>query len=161
MPRTSPLPLTLPVRRAKGAARAQDGHRGGYTLLEVLVALAILAIALPVLLGLRNWDVNLRHHARQLTLATLLAQEKLHESDARGFPPLGDQHGEFTQAPLGLTPLEEHDGRVPGFRWTQSILPTPLQHVREITIRVFWPHGTREESMEVHSYVFFEPPTTP
>ncbi|MBU6434260.1 MAG: prepilin-type N-terminal cleavage/methylation domain-containing protein, partial [Nitrospirae bacterium] len=49
----------------------------GFTLLEVLIALGILALALPILLGLRNWDLDLHARANELTTATILAQEKL------------------------------------------------------------------------------------
>jgi len=147
-------------RNTEPPSLTNPGSAFGYTLLEVMIAITILAIALPVLLGLRNWDVNLRHHARQLTLATLLAQEKLHEAQALGFPPLGEQQGDFTHAPLGLRQREDDHDRAPGFRWTQTILSTPLQRVREIHIRVFWPSGTREEFLEVHSYAFLDSPAT-
>ncbi|MGQ0554700.1 MAG: prepilin-type N-terminal cleavage/methylation domain-containing protein [Nitrospiraceae bacterium] len=64
---------------------AQHGHRtdlneNGFTLLEVLLAIALLAIALPILLGLRNFDLGLQERASELTAATLLAQEKLLET---------------------------------------------------------------------------------
>ena len=41
----------------------------GFVLLDVLLALAVLAIALPVLLGLANRDLELLAHARALTTA--------------------------------------------------------------------------------------------
>ena len=52
-------------------------NAGGFTLLEVLLAIGILALAMPILLGLRNWDLNLHSRAADITAATMLAQEKL------------------------------------------------------------------------------------
>ncbi|HBR50769.1 MAG TPA: hypothetical protein DEA71_11855, partial [Nitrospira sp.] len=62
----------------------------GFTLLEVLLAIALLAIALPVLLGLRNFDLDLQSRATELTAATLLAQEKLLEIELAGQYSVGE-----------------------------------------------------------------------
>ena len=49
----------------------------GFTLLEVLVAMAVLAVALVSLLGLYNRSLILTIRAQRLSTATLLAQEML------------------------------------------------------------------------------------
>ena len=51
----------------------------GFTLLEVLIALAILGAALVVLLRLSTSDVRASYHARMLTIATGLAQAKMED----------------------------------------------------------------------------------
>ena len=71
------------------------GDERGFTLLEVLIALGILALALPILLGLRNWDLDLHARAKELTTATILAQEKLIETELGTPLPLGETGGEF------------------------------------------------------------------
>ena len=65
----------------------------GFTLLEAMIALSIIAIALPVLLTLRNFDIELESRARTITKATLFAQEKLVEIELIGFVQTGDQSG--------------------------------------------------------------------
>ena len=85
---------------------ARDRHRtisdeGGFTLLEVLLAIALLAMALPILLGLRNFDLELQERASELTAATLLAQEKLLETEISGQYAIGESTGEFLSVPLG------------------------------------------------------------
>jgi general secretion pathway protein I len=125
-----------------------------------MIAIAVLALALPILLGLRNRDAAMIDRSRTMTEAALLAQEKLFETHLLGFPPLGEQRGDFTGPPPGyaVNPLGEN--RAPGFRWTRTVLSTPLEFVRDVRIRVQWNSGTAEESVELTTYVFDEPPAT-
>lgn len=132
-----------------------SGSRG-FTLLEVMVALAILGLAVPVLLGLRNWDVALRSEAEALTTATLLAQEKLLETEIEGLPPVGEQRGAFTERLPGFQfPTAPRD-RAPGFRWTRTVAATPFDTIREVRIRIAWPRGDAEAALEVTQYVIAE-----
>lgn len=126
----------------------------GFTLLEVLLAVGILAIALPVLLGLRNFDLELQSRSMELTTATLLAQEKLLETEISGVFPIGESTGEFqTPAPGVLSSISEAN-RAAGYRWKRSIMPTPLELIREVRIQISWPRGAQDETLEVSTYVF-------
>lgn len=125
----------------------------GFTLLEVLLAIALLAIALPVLLGLRNFDLDLESRAAELTAATLLAQEKLVEVELAGQYSIGETMGEFSPLPLGSQTALQAIPRAIGYRWKRTITPTPLEFVREVRIKISWPRGEREESVEVSTYV--------
>jgi general secretion pathway protein I len=129
----------------------------GFILLDVLLALAMLAIALPVLLGLANRDIEFLGHARALTTATLLAQEKLLETEVEGFPPVGQQMGDFQTPPPGLTTEQDIHNRRGAFRWTKTVGETSLEELREVRVRILWPRGRTEEMVEVTSYVFLEP----
>lgn len=130
------------------------GNERGFTLLEVLIALGILALALPILLGLRNWDLDLHARAKELTTATILAQEKLIETELGTPLPLGETGGEFLPTALGSQATAEMTNRPLNYRWKRIVLPTPLPVVREIKIQVLWPRGTTEETVEVTTYVF-------
>jgi general secretion pathway protein I len=121
-----------------------------------MIAVAILAVALPILLGLRNWDLELWGHGRTVTTATLLAQEKLFETELLGLPPLGEQTGDFNTRPPGYPVTVEVKDRAPGFRWKRTVVPTPFESVREVRIKVSWPRGVSEEAVEVTSYVIQE-----
>lgn len=130
------------------------GSERGFTLLEVLIALGILALALPVLLGLRNWDLDLHARANELTTATILAQEKLIETELGELLPIGETGGEFQAIPLGSQATAELTNRPSNYRWKRIVSSTPLPVVREVKIQVLWPRGTTEEMVEVSTYVF-------
>jgi general secretion pathway protein I len=136
-------------------------QENGFTLLEVLVALAILAVALPVLLTLRNRDARLLDEARMITTATLLAQEKLFETQLLGYPQPGEQIGDFVSAPPGFPLGTDIRDRAPGFRWMRRVSPTTHDALQEIRIRVSWLHGETEEAVDVVHYAFKEPPPPP
>lgn len=137
----------------KKSVQRAAADESGFTLLEVLLAIALLAIALPVLLGLRNFDLDLHARAGELTAATLLAQEKLIETELTGLYPIGETAGDFSNMPLGAQPPAKPADRGAGYRWKRTILPTPLQLIREVRIQVSWPRGAFVETVEVSTYV--------
>jgi len=126
----------------------------GFTLLEVLIALAILALALPILLGLRNFDLDLHGRAGDITTATMLAQEKLVETEVG--PPLsiGETGGDFQNRPLGTQLSNDVVQRAEKYRWKRFVTSTPIPIVREVKIQVLWPQGLTDEMVEVSTYVF-------
>jgi general secretion pathway protein I len=130
------------------------GNDRGFTLLEVLISLGILALALPILLGLRNFDLDLHARAKELTAATILAQEKLIESELGPPLPIGESAGEFLPIPLGSQPTAPITDRPTNYRWKRIVSPTPLQIVREVKVQVLWPRGSTDETVEVSTYVF-------
>src|SRR5215510_6284994 len=65
------------------------------SLLEVLVAMAVLAVALVSLLGLYNRSLLLTIRAQRLSTATLLAEEMLTRTQLEGMNALRVTTGDF------------------------------------------------------------------
>jgi general secretion pathway protein I len=130
----------------------------GFTLLEVLIAMAILALAMPILLGLRNWDLNLHSRAADITAATMLAQEKLIEAELLPLYPVGETTGDFRDPPPGYQMPAEIANRAQRYRWKRIITTTALPVVREVKIQILWQQGASDEVLEASTYVFA--PTT-
>jgi general secretion pathway protein I len=60
----------------------RQGRTKGFTLMEVMIAMAILAIALTAVYRSQSQSVAMSTNARFLTTASLLAQAKMAEADA-------------------------------------------------------------------------------
>ena len=106
---------------------------GGFTLLEVMVALAILALALGA--GLRAGGVSVSNagEIRQRQLADWVAQDRLQEHRARrDWLPVGSSSGETQQGGIR-------------FRWEERISGTPNVQFRRIEIRVFSADSTDQD----------------
>lgn len=96
----------------------------GFTLIEVLVALAILAIALAAASRASAMMANSSAELRQRLLASWVAQNRLAELQARrAWPDAGSHEGEVEQAGLKLT-------------WYETVSATPNQAFRRVEIRV-------------------------
>jgi len=102
----------------------------GFTLIEVMIAMGILATALVALLGLRNRDVQMQDHARQLTQATLLARDLLFEAELKDGAELGHLEGDFG---------EEY----PGFAWQRQVDTFLIEQVRKVELAVTWGDADR------------------
>lgn len=86
----------------KPAARRghRRGRRGGFTLIEVLIALAVVAIALLALLGVASESVRVTGELRRRTLADWVAWNLIEEARYATKPPvLGWTSGTTTMGP--------------------------------------------------------------
>jgi general secretion pathway protein I len=113
----------------------------GFTLLEVMIAIGILAIAMVMLIGLRNRAIDLNGYARDLTAASILAESKISEWELKGFPDAQEAAGVF-------------DETNPDFKWRVVVSPTPFDDLRELTVIVTWRRGSRDESLDLTTYLF-------
>jgi general secretion pathway protein I len=134
-------------------------NSSGFTLLEVMISIAILALALPILLGLRNWDLDLQSRAADITAATMLAQEKLIEAELSSVFPPGETTGDFQNPPPGYQALGDIANRADKYRWKRIVTSTPLNAVREVKIQILWQQGSTDEVLEANTYVFAPPST--
>jgi general secretion pathway protein I len=108
----------------------------GFTLLEVMIALAIIATALVVLLHCYGIGVSMANESKNISLATMLAQEKMGEIELTGYPEIGESDGDF-------------DERYPHFHWAHSVSATPIENLRRVGLIVTWDEG----SLELVSYI--------
>ena len=98
---------------------------GGFTLLEMLVALTVLAIALLAALRASSAGVHNTGEIRNRLLASWVAQNRLAEHIARrDWLPLGTVRGADSQGGVR-------------FGWEEKIVGTPNYQFRRIEIRVF------------------------
>jgi len=106
---------------------SRRGSHRGFTLVEVLVALAIISIALLAALRAAGQGTNSVDDLRSRLLASWVAQDLLAEHRARAdWLPLGIQRG------------SEREGGF-DFNWRQEVIATPNPAFRRIDVRVFAP----------------------
>jgi general secretion pathway protein I len=130
-------------RRVKRQAQADAA---GFTLLEVLVAVAIVAIALVTFMGLhlRSLDATIR--AQDLTTAVLLAQAKM--ATMGEFPDTGEEQGKFEGPELER------------FQWATVVTEhtlDALEGVQTVTVRrleviVYWADGQQTRHYTLEAY---------
>ncbi len=116
----------------------------GFTLLEVMIALAIAGIALVTLLSLSNRSIGVNDRLQKITQATLLAQEKMSEIEAsaeNGELEISADEGQFED------PFQE-------YRWQLSFEDTPLASVTMVIVNVLWGDPDKNEQVELNSFIF-------
>jgi prepilin-type N-terminal cleavage/methylation domain-containing protein len=118
--------------------------RSGFTLIEVLVVLAILGITIPVFLTLSAYTRNLQYEARLRTQATLLA-ERISEK-------LLSQSNQLRQQLETQSEIADGDSEPP-FTWTSKVRDsTEVPEQVEIIVEVSWRHAGRDHRVEVATY---------
>ena len=117
----------------------------GFTLLEVLVAVAVLGVSLVRLLALHARNVNLAAETHDLTVAGLLARKVVVLTKVGPFPSVGELDGKFSQSRERSrnSQLAELGDEVYGgplsedFVWSRKVKGlAQLNNVRAVTIEV-------------------------
>lgn len=100
----------------------------GFTLIEVMVAMAILGIALLGLLGLHHQSMQSVIRAQEETRASMLAQAVMTEAELERYPDLGTTHGDFEAS---------FPGEFPDFRWERIVAASGMfPDVRKVKVVV-------------------------
>ena len=105
------------------AATADKTSCGGFTLLEVMVAVAILAIALIAILKANVQSLDALAEVRQKTAASMLAASKLAEVEAVGAENWTEFQGDFGD-------------EYPGFSWQVESAATELEGIVRVIVIV-------------------------
>ena len=117
--------------------RASKDSVYGFTLLEVMVAVGLLAFAMVSILGIVSHNINLATKSTNYLIATSLADDMASRIDAEGLPAGSERSGKF----------ENH----PGFEWYITITPYNLPQFEAkmniVSVLITWNDG--EESYEI------------
>lgn len=114
----------------------EDIHSHGFTLVEVLVSLCLLGFSMMAVFGALNACAIASHHARMLNQAVLLAESRLVET-------------RLTE----IRAYETQNGKQDRFDWQVEILPTPVEGLGAIRVRVTWREQERPQHYELRSLV--------
>ncbi len=104
----------------------------GFTLLEVMVSLSIIALALTTLLTSQSQSLSLASEAKFNSTATLLAQSRIAEIETAKIEDLRSDSGDFGD-------------NFPDYYWEMELNSIPLSgtekiadHLREIDLNIFF-----------------------
>jgi type II secretion system protein I len=122
----------------------------GFTLMEVLIALAITAIGLIPLLHLLVSSISMMDSASCLSYASILANEKLAETVSGGYPEPGTESGI----------LDRGGSNIP-YKWQIDITDAPqdeledlhLSDLRKVNVCVFWNQGRTKKQVSVSTLI--------
>jgi general secretion pathway protein I len=119
-------------------------RRSGFTLLEIMIALAIVSIAMVSLLALANRSIGVHDRLQRITSATLLAQQKMAETEVNA------RNGTLTGAETEGVFSEPYAA----YRWQITYADTPLPSVQMVTVTVLWGDAVRNELVDLTSFIF-------
>lgn len=118
--------------------RASKNGICGFTLLEVMVAVGLLAFAMVSILGIVSHNINIATRSTNYLIATSLADEIASRIDAEGLPSASQRSGKF----------DNH----PGFEWHIVVAPYNLPQFEAkmniVSILITWDDG--EENYEIN-----------
>lgn len=122
--------------------------RGGFTLIEVLVALAILSVGLTVIIELFAGGLRLARVSEEYTKAVNYTRIKMEELALKPKMEEGSEEGKFDETfrwqvgvkKVNLLPMEKKP---------ELKLPVEFFHIQ---VKVIWKSGSKERSTFVESY---------
>ncbi len=118
-----------------------EEKQGGFTLLEILVALAVVAIALSALIGETSRNLENTARLRDHTLGHWVAMNVVAEQHVSGdWPSVGVRKGSSLMA-----------GRE--WYWTLTVTATADRNVRRMDVAVFGERRRKKERASLIAYI--------
>ena len=130
--------------------RATTGRtrKSGFTFIEVLIALVIVSISLLALIRLHLISIRMTEAAEITSQAILLANEKISEALAAGFPEEGTDAGSVEKNALCLNWRTEVTNIEP-----YHLGEMDVAGLRRILVDISWEEGIRRKKLQMSTYV--------
>jgi general secretion pathway protein I len=143
----------IPVDEVLGSSpQSLASSEKGFTLLEVMIALAILALGIVTVLELFSGSLHIGVKASRLTQAAVYAQNIMDRAFAQTRLEDGDDSGEFPggytwRARIQEIRPDDDSSRLQPNRPNQ----TDLFHLKEIEVRISWSENGGDQSFVLRS----------
>lgn len=163
---------------AAGILRRRESREAGFTLLETIIAMAIMVLALASILSVESNSINASARARQMNIVAMLAKDKMVETEyaieGKTFDEVKKEEGGSFDAPyqeirwkttikelefpnLAVTGRKSEGGSGGGTTDAAETLTKLLtkffsKAMREVTVTVIWTRGTGEQSFSLSTY---------
>jgi type II secretion system protein I len=140
--------IPLEIEPAGPASRPRCGFLTGFTFIEVVVALAIVSISLVGLIKLHLISIAMAESAEVTSQAVFLAEQKIAETLALGYPEEGTRSGTVEKNALSLhwrtevTNLQSPD-----------LAEAEITGLRRINVDVGWKQGAGYKNLKMSTYV--------
>jgi general secretion pathway protein I len=105
--------------------------RMGFTLLEVMIAVTIIAIVLVAVFGSQSQSLTFANDAKFNTTAALLAQKKIAEVETGNSTALSASSGDFGED-------------FPGYQWELNLSEVPIpgtgeiEYLKQVDLAILW-----------------------
>ncbi len=142
-------PLFSPLKLRGDEGRLSDRNKNqGFTLIEVVVATAILGIALTVIIELFAGGLRLARTSREYTKAVNYVNSKMEEIDSKQTFEEGVTEGEFDET-FHWRVATSKVNILPGEKPWEVKLPIDLFKIK---VDVTWKSGSKERSTGTETY---------
>jgi len=118
------------------------GSDGGFTLIEVLVAMVILSVGLLGMASLSIGIIKGNAFSKEISSATTCAREKLEEVEQLGFAGAPTANTTVTEAHNSITEYPDYK------RETITAVNTPATDMKTITITVYWDSDSHQVQLK-------------
>jgi len=133
-------PCRLNIENTPTALLQQSYSIAGFTMAEIIVALAILSISVLAVFTVMRTCSTAAHHTRMLTKSVLLAESLL------------------TEAKLNKKiAFETAQGRQDPYSWQIQTAPTGVENLAAICVQVKWTEQQRQQKYELVSLIHITP----
>ena len=128
------------INRRENTSWHPYGRTGrAFTMVEVIVAMTLLGITILAVFGALRTCAGATHHARLLTGSVLLAERLLTETCL-------DRNRAF----------ETREGTEGIYQWRIRVVPTPVESLGAVHVRVKWPEQQRQQQYDLYSLVHMQ-----
>lgn len=117
----------------------QNRNKRGFTLIEVVAAITIAALAFPALLKAFSQGVNTYSVIENKTTAYYLLRLKMGQVEMAGYPETGTIDGDF--------------GTDSRFKWSTEVADTDTDGLREVIVIITWEERGQEKSLQLSTYM--------